>query len=314
MNSRSRSLYGRLAVTRSWARRIFDAATISMARVICDMFRTLRIRRRISRGLATAPYPSCLSRLAPLAEVVRILEFLRRPLETVHDVVGERLVGADRLENLRVRCAQELEVLLLELAHPIDRHVVDVAVTASPKDRDLFLDRKRAVLRLLENLGHDLSALDLAAGRPVEVARAELRAGRERAVVRHVEAETTSHLAHRLDLRSPTDAGNRQTGIDGRADTRVVEIRLQVDLAVRDRDDVRRNVGGDVTGLGLDDRQRGQRATAEVVVEARGALQEPRVQVEHVTGVGLASRRTANQQRHLAIRLGMLGEVVVDDE
>ena len=38
------------------------------------------------------------------------------------------------------------------------------------------------------------------------------------------------------------------------------------------------------------------------------------MQVEHVAGVSLASRRTAQEQRHLAIGPGLLGQVVVDDE
>ena len=51
------SLYGRLAVTRVCARRILAAETISIARVICDMLATLRMRRRISRVLAKAVAP-----------------------------------------------------------------------------------------------------------------------------------------------------------------------------------------------------------------------------------------------------------------
>ena len=39
-----------------------------------------------------------------------------------------------------------------------------------------------------------------------------------------------------------------------------------------------------------------------------------RVQVEDVTGVGLAARRAAQQQRHGAVRLGLLAQVVEDDE
>ena len=53
---------------------------------------------------------------------------------------------------------------------------------------------------------------------------------------------------------------------------------------------------------------------AEVVVELDGALEQPRVQVEDVARVGLAARRAAQQQRHLAVRVGVLGEVVVDRE
>ena len=90
--------------------------------------------------------------------------------------------------------------------------------------------------------------------------------------------------------------------------------RLQEDLAVGDRDDVGRDVGRDVAGLGLDDRQRGEAAAALLVGELGGALQQAAVQVEDVARVGLAARRAAQQQRDLAVGRGVLGEVVVDAE
>ena len=37
------------------------------------------------------------------------------------------------------------------------------------------------------------------------------------------------------------------------------------------------------------------------------------MQIEHVTGIGLASGRTAQQQRHLPIRHGLFREIIVDD-
>ncbi len=61
-------------------------------------------------------------------------------------------------------------------------------------------------------------------------------------------------------------------------------------------------------------RQRGQRAAAELVGQLRGALQQPGVEVEDVAGVGLAARRAAQQQRQLAVGVGLLGQVVVDDQ
>ena len=45
-----------------------------------------------------------------------------------------------------------------------------------------------------------------------------------------------------------------------------------------------------------------------------GALQQARVEIEDVAGIGLAAWRTAEQQRDLAIAGGVLGEVVVDDQ
>ncbi len=60
--------------------------------------------------------------------------------------------------------------------------------------------------------------------------------------------------------------------------------------------------------------KRGQRAIAIVVVELGGALQQAAVQVEDVARIGLAARRTAQQQRHLAVGDGLLGEIVIDDD
>ena len=60
--------------------------------------------------------------------------------------------------------------------------------------------------------------------------------------------------------------------------------------------------------------QRGQRTRAPLVVQLRGALQQTGVEVEDVAGVRLAARRAAEQQRHLAVRLGLLRQVVVHDQ
>ena len=55
-------------------------------------------------------------------------------------------------------------------------------------------------------------------------------------------------------------------------------------------------------------------SAAVLVADLGGALQQARVQVEDVAGVGLAARRAAQQQRDLAVADGVLGEIVVDDE
>ena len=49
------------------------------------------------------------------------------------------------------------------------------------------------------------------------------------------------------------------------------------------------------------------------VVHLGGALEQARVQIEHVAGIGLAARRAAQQQRHLAVGDGLLRQVVIDD-
>src|SRR5262249_47363157 len=71
---------------------------------------------------------------------------------------------------------------------------------------------------------------------------------------------------------------------------------------------------GHIVRLGFDDGQRGQRARAVFIVQLRGTFQKARVQIEHVARIGLAARRTAKQQRHLAICDSLLGQVVINDD
>lgn len=89
---------------------------------------------------------------------------------------------------------------------------------------------------------------------------------------------------------------------------REVSIQIkQSNLSVSDGDDVGGDVGRHVTSLGLDDGQSGEGAAPEVVVHLCGSLQQTGVKVEDITWVGLTTRRTAQQQRHLTVGNG-LGE------
>ena len=201
---------------------------------------------------------------------------------------------------------QELPEVLPPLADLAHRHIVQVAVGGSVDDRHLVLEWDRLVLRLLEHLLKPQAAIDLRLGRWVEV-RGELGESLQIAELRQVELQLPSHRAHRPRLCGSADARDRQADVQRRADAGVEQIGLQVDLAVSDRDHVGRDVGRHVVGLGFDDRQRRQRPAAVILVEARRTLQQARVQIEHVAGVGLAARRAPQQQRDLAIGLGVLG-------
>jgi hypothetical protein len=53
-------------------------------------------------------------------------------------------------------------------------------------------------------------------------------------------------------------------------------------------------------------------SAAVVLAQTRGTFQEAAVQVEDVTRIGLAAGWAAQQQRHLAVRPGVLGQVVED--
>ena len=111
----------------------------------------------------------------------------------------------------------------------------------------------------------------------------------------------------------PTRDTERPTEIAG-TDALVEQIGFQINLAVGDRNDVRRNVGRDVAGLRLDDRQRGERAVAVFLVDARAALEQAAVEIEHVARIRFAAGGALQHQRHLAIGDGVLGEIVINDQ
>src|SRR5581483_4438584 len=227
-------------------------------------------------------------------------------------LIVELFLLDDAAEDLRMTRFDELVELGFERAHVADRHVVEKPVRAGVNDRDLTLDRQRVVLRLLQQLDQPGAAIELLLRGLVEVA-AELRERRQLAILREREPQGAGDLTHGLDLRRTADARDRVADVDRGTHALVEEVRLQEDLAVGDRDDVRRNVRRQVARLRFDDRQRGQRSAAEFLVQLRRALQQPRVEVEHVAGIRFAAWRTTKQQRDLAIRLRMLRQVVVDD-
>ena len=112
--------------------------------------------------------------------------------------------------------------------------------------------------------------------------RTELRERLQAPVLREVEAEPPGHRLHGLDLRVAADPRHGDADVDRRADPRVEQVLLQVDLTVGDRDDVGRDVRRHVAALGLDDRQGRQRPGAELVGQLGRALEQPGVQIEHV--------------------------------
>src|SRR5215475_1554273 len=284
----------------SWARRNLAAATIFMALVIFCVDWTLRILSRKVLRLG----------IGLLRELVG--EVGQEGLQLVVGLLDDLALVADRGQD-RALGAQRIEHVPLVVADAADRQAIEVATRAGVDRGDLLFDRHGAVLVLLEQLGQALAACQQALSRGIEIG-GELREGGHLAVLRQIELDAAGDLLHRLDLRRRTDAAHRQADVNGRPDALIEQLGLEVDLSVGDRNDVGRNVGRHVARLGLDDRQRRQRAVAVLLVELRGALQQARMQVEDVARVGFATRRTAQQQRHLAIGHRLLGQIVVHDQ
>ena len=115
----------------------------------------------------------------------------------------------------------------------------------------------------------------------LELRKAKLEVARDRAVGR--------------PLRLAADARDGLADIDRWQHAQFEQRGRQIDLPVGDRDQIGRDIGRDVLGLGLDDRQGGERTPAALRTQVGGALQQARVDVEDIAGEGLAAGRAAQQ-------------------
>src|SRR3984957_7374656 len=238
---------------------------------------------------------------------------LDRALQLGRYIVRQVARGANRFENLGALAAQRRQQAVFERLDPIERQFVEIAVDAAIDRADLLLHFERRELRLLEELGQARAVIEQALRGGVKIG-AELRESRHFAILREFALDLAGDLLHRLGLRGRTDARHREADVHGRADALVEEIRLQEDLAVGDRNGGGRDIGRNVVGLGLDNRQRSERAGAMLVVHLGGALEQAGMQIEHVARIGFAARRAAQQQRHLAIGDRLFRQIVVDHQ
>src|SRR5579862_6008593 len=312
----SSSEYGRDASTRSCARRILLLATICTARVIWAMFFTDWMRRRISRvdaicATSTFRHQTLLARR-------RLLEFTDGRIELSEHLVGNLLLISDgclvdalhQIGIVGVHITMELRFPLL---HLLDWYVIQKALGSRVNDHDLMLDGHWHVLLLLHDLLLALATINLRFGGFIQVG-AKLRESRQIAELRQIELERASHLLHAGGLRGASYTAHGDAHIHRRADACVEEVGLQEYLAIGDRDDVGGDVGRHVVRFGLDDWQRRQRTTTILFAQASGALQQAAVQIKHITRIRLAPRWAANDQRDVAIGVGVLGEIIIDDQ
>jgi hypothetical protein len=157
-----------------------------------------------------------------------------------------------------------------------------------------LVDGHRRVLLLLEELSQTLTTVESLLGSSVQIGT-ELGKGSDLTVLGQEELQRTSDLLHGLELSGGADTRHRQTDVDGRTDTLVEELGLEEDLTVCDGNDVGRNVGGHITTLSLDNRQRSRGASTVGLVHLGGTLEKARVKVENVARVRLTTRRTTKK-------------------
>src|ERR1700747_3717235 len=135
---------GRPARAASWALRIFDAATICIALVICAVLLMDRIRRRKSRGLFINQNDQDDSE-KNAGSSPGLFELVGCRLHLGCQVQAQRLFSSDPVEQLRLSRTQEFRQLGLELFDSFDWHIIHITVLNRPDQGHLSLDSDWAV-------------------------------------------------------------------------------------------------------------------------------------------------------------------------
>ena len=228
-------------------------------------------------------------------------------------LVAQFVGGIQSLAHLRRDVRRRLAHGVLGVRHLVKRHAVEEFRGQRQQDGDLRGHGHRGEFRLLEAGADSPSVLDDLAGVFIQ-AGAEPGKGFEFLELRVGELEVARHGAVGRPLRLAADARNGFADIDRGQHAQFEQRRREVDLPIRDGNQVGRNVGGNVLRFGFDDGQRGERAAAEFLAQMRRAFEQPRVDVKDVAGKGFATGRPAQQQRELAIGARVMREIVVNDQ
>ena len=227
--------------------------------------------------------------------------------------VRESTFAVDGGNDSGVLGAQVGQVHFFELGDVGGGQLVEVSTDTSVQDAYLLGSGHGHELVLLEELGELLTTVELLLGGNIEIG-SKLGEGSDLTVLGKLELEGTGDLLHGLDLGGGTDTRDGETDVNGGADTLEEELGLKENLTVGNGDNVGGDIGRHITSLGLNNGQGGQRTTTVRCVHLGGALKETRMEIEDITGVSLTTRGSSEEEGHLSVSDGLLGQIVVDDE
>ena len=164
---------------------------------------------------------------------------------------------------------------LAEVRHRSNGQRIENPTLHSKHEGHLIGEPQRRMLRLVEDGSNSRTARKLMAHPRVRHA-AEAGEHFELQKLRVVQPHGLRRVAQGVRLRFAADAADADTDIDRRFLPFVEELRIEHDLAIGNGDEIGRDIGAEVSGIGLGDRQRGQRATAPFLREFCGAFEQPR--------------------------------------
>jgi len=212
-----------------------------------------------------------------------------------------------------VLSVEVVEVSFLEFADVGGGDLVEVSLDSSVQHANLLFSGHGHVLLLLQELGQLFSSVEEVLGGSVEI-RSELGEGSDLSVLGELELHRSRDLLHCLNLGSGSDSRDGETDINGRSDTSVEKLGFEENLSVSDRNNVGRDISRDISSLGLDNGEGGEGASSVVLVHLGGSFEQTRMEVENISGVGFSTGGSSEEQGHLSVSNGLLGEIVVDNQ
>jgi len=234
-------------------------------------------------------------------------------LELLFEGFGEDTTFGDAVEEVGLGRSEVVDELGFEVGDLLGLDDIEVTSDTGVDDADLGGDIHWLVLVLLEELSESSTSGKLLLGGGVHVGT-ELGEGGDLSELGEIELHGTRNLLHGLHLGGGTDSGDGKTDVDGGSDTLEEKFVLQEDLSISNGDDVGWDVSGDITSLGLDDGESGEGTGTSGVGHLGCSLEESRVEVEDITGVGFSSWRSSEKEGHLSVGNSLLGQIVEEDD
>ena len=208
---------------------------------------------------------------------------------------------------------ESLKETLLELLDLGGLDLIKVSTDTAEKNASLLFNGHGHILLLLEELSELLTTVKKLLGGSIKIGT-ELSEGSDLTILGKLELQGTGELLHGLNLGSRSDTGDGKTDVNGGADTLMEELGLKEDLSISNGDDIGWDIGGHITGLGLNDWESSEGSSTVVLVQLSCALEETGMEIEDITWVSLTTGGTTEKKRHLSVGNSLLGEIVIDDK
>ena len=193
---------------------------------------------------------SATSSLASEGESASWDELLEHGGDVGVGLVRHLTFGSESLKDVRVLVFNVLQVETLEFTNVGSLDLIKISSDTGIEDANLLLSGHWHILSLLEELSELLTSVQQLLRGGIKVGT-ELGEGGDLSVLGKIELHGTGHLLHGLDLGGGADSGHGKTDVNGWSDTLVEELSFQEDLSIGNGDDIGWDIGGHITGLGL---------------------------------------------------------------